>query len=153
MNDTERRLRAIEDRLAILDLEASYAVAWDFGRAQAWAEVFTGDGSFEMLATANTPHLRVCGHAELRGFCEQINREWTGLHYMHPPKLEIEDDAATSVIFFEFRHVLRRDDGHVRQGNTGGHYHTRYVRTPAGWRIESRVEKAVFENVSNTYPV
>ncbi len=72
MNDTERRLRAIEDRLALLDLEASYAVAWDFGRAQAWAEVFTGDGSFEMLATANTPHLRVCGHAELRGFCVRI---------------------------------------------------------------------------------
>lgn len=154
MSELEQRLRAVEDRLAILDLEAAYAVAWDFGHAQEWAEVFTTYGVFEMLPAGATPHVRVAGHAQLRGFCEQINSEWSGLHYMHPPKLEIQGDAATSVVFFEFRHVMRKFDGsHVRQGNTGGHYHTRYVRTPAGWRIESRVEKAVFENVSNTYPV
>ena len=97
--------------------------------------------------------LRVTGHAQLRSFCEQIAREWSGLHYMHPPQLGIHGDEASSILFFEFRHVMRRDDGHVRQGNTGGHYHTRYVRTPAGWRMHSRVEKAVFENVSNSWPV
>jgi hypothetical protein len=151
MNDMERRLRAVEDRLAILDLEAAYAVAWDFGRAQQWAEVFAGDGCFEMLATGNTPHVRVTGHAELRGFCEQIAKDWSGLHYMHPPQLEIRGDEASSIIFFEFRHVMQGADGHIRQGNTCGHYHTRYVRTPAGWRMQSRVEKAVFENVNNSY--
>jgi len=153
MNDMERRLRAVEDRLAILDLEAAYAVAWDFGRAQEWAELFTADGWFEMTAAGNMPYLRLTGHGELRGFCEQINKEWSGLHYMHPPQLEIHGNEASSVIFFEFRHLMRRDDGHVRQGNTGGHYHTRYVRTPAGWRMQSRVEKAVFENLSNYFPI
>ena len=153
MNDIEQRLRAVEDRLGILDLEASYALAWDFGRAGEWAQVFTADGVFEMIATGHTPHVRVAGHEELRGFCEHIGREWTGLHYMHPPKLEIHGDEASSIIFFEFRHVLRRQDGHIRQGNVGGHYHTRYVRTPAGWRIAERVEKAVFENLGNSYPM
>ena len=71
MNGMERRLRAVEDRLEILDLEAAYAVAWDFGRAQEWAELFTADGWFEMIATGSMPYLRVTGHAELRGFCEQ----------------------------------------------------------------------------------
>ena len=153
MNDWEQRLRAVEDRLAILDLEAAYTVAWDFGRAQEWAELFAADGWLEMTATGNMPYLRLTGHEQLRGFCEQIAGEWSGLHYMHPPKLEIRGDEASSIIFFEFRHLMRREDGHVRQGTTGGLYQTRYVRTPAGWRMQSRVEKAVFETISNSYPI
>ncbi len=153
MNDWEQRLRAVEDRPATLDIEAAYAVAWDFGRAQEWAEVFTADGWFEMTATGNMPYLRLTGHEQLRGFCEQIAGEWSGLHYMHPPKLEIRGDEASSIIFFEFRHLMRREDGLVRRGTTCGLYQTRYVRTPAGWRMQSRVEKAVFETISNSYPI
>lgn len=48
--DQERRLRAIEDRFAILDLEAEYAHGWDLGTPRQWAEVFAEDGVFEMLA-------------------------------------------------------------------------------------------------------
>ena len=38
--------------------------------------------------------LRVTGHAQLRSFCEQIATQWSGLHYMHPPQLEIHGDEA-----------------------------------------------------------
>ncbi|WP_186453856.1 nuclear transport factor 2 family protein [Denitratisoma sp. DHT3] len=149
--DQERRLRTIEDRFAILDLEAEYAYAWDMGTPRQWADVFTEDGVFEMLPTGHTPHTRIEGQAALEAFCSQIRQHWSGLHYMHPPRLKIEDDRAESVIFFEFRHAMRTDT-HVRQGVTAGHYRTHYVRTAAGWRIRERVEQAIGEETSHFYP-
>lgn len=71
----ESRLRAIEDRLAILDLEADYAYAWDLGTARQWAEVFAEDGVFEMLPAGNLPGTRIAGHAALEAFCDQIRRQ------------------------------------------------------------------------------
>ena len=70
--DQERRLGAIEDRFAILDLEAEYAHGWDLGTPRQWAEVFAEDGVFEMLAIGQTPHLRIEGRAALEAFCAQI---------------------------------------------------------------------------------
>lgn len=149
--DQERRLRVIEDRFAILDLEAEYAYGWDMGTARQWAEVFTEDGVFEMLPSGQMPHTRIEGSAALEAFCTQIRQHWSGLHYMHPPRLKIEGDRAESVIFFEFRHVMRTD-AHVRQGVTAGYYHTAYVRTDTGWRIRKRTEQAVDEAISHSYP-
>ncbi|MBK6400725.1 MAG: nuclear transport factor 2 family protein [Rhodocyclaceae bacterium] len=147
----ESRLRTIEDRLAILDIEADYAHAWDLGTARQWAEVFTEDGVFEMLSAGNLPATRIAGHAALEAFCDQIREQWSGLHYMHPPRLRIAGDTAESVIFFEFRHVMRTD-AHLRQGVTAGYYRTAYVRTGAGWRIRERIEQAIGEALSHFYP-
>ena len=146
----EDRLRAIEDRTAILDLEADYAASWDFGNAQAWAALFTADGVFEMEAAGAMPHTIFTGHEQLAAFCKTISSKWTGLHYMHPPRLRITEDSATSLIFFEFRHHMR-DGNQSRHGMTGGYYETRYARTVEGWRILHRKERAVFEELSNTY--
>lgn len=147
----EQRLQAIEDRFAILDLEAEYAHSWDLGTPRQWAEVFTDDGVFEMLPSGQTPHTRIAGRAALAGFCEQIRQNWSGLHYMHPPRLKINGDQAESVIFFEFRHVMRSDT-QVRQGVTAGYYRTRYLRTREGWRMEERIEQAIGEDIQLSYP-
>lgn len=152
MNEVqERRLRAIEDRNAILDLEAEYAHAWDLGTPRQWAEVFTENGMFEMLAAGEMPATRIEGRAALEAFCEQIRQHWSGLHYMHPPRLKINGDQAASVIFFEFRHVMRSGT-QVRQGVTAGYYRTRYRCTSEGWRMEERVEQAIGEDLRLTYP-
>lgn len=151
MPTPEQRLQLIEDRFAILDLEARYAEAWDLGEPADWAAVFTPDGIFEMLSVGHTPATRIAGSEALTGFCAHIRQEWSGLHFMHPPRLTLKGDEAESVIFFEFRHVMKAGAAHTRQGVTGGHYHTRYVRTAAGWRMQHRVEKAVFENLATYY--
>ena len=153
MAEIDERLRAIEDRFAILDLESRYAETWDFGQAEDWATLFTEDGEFQMLAVGNIPHARVNGHAQLREFCIQISQHWRGLHFMHPPRLDLDGDVASSLIYFEFRHVMHGGDAHVRQGMTAGHYRTRYRRTPHGWRIRSRMEQAVFEELGHAYKV
>ena len=150
----EERLQAIEDRFALVDLEADYVHGWDFGTPDQWAEVFTEDGHFEMLPAGSIPHTLVAGRAELEAFCSHIRKgtsgaRWSGLHFMHPPRLKIDGDRAESLIFFEFRHLMQAaDNSHSRQGVTAGYYRTRYVRTGQGWRIEHRIEQAVSEELS-----
>ncbi len=139
----EQRLSALEDRNAILDLEAAYAVSWDTNQPQRWAELFTEDGIFEMLAAGELPHLRFQGHEALAGFCRDINTRWSGLHYMHPPQLEIIADAARATVFFEFKYLNREGPAQTRQGTAGGYYRVRYRRTAVGWRISERIEKPV----------
>lgn len=148
----ESRLRKIEDRFAILDLEAEYAYAWDLGGPSRWAEVFTEDGVFEMLPAGAMPAFRAAGHPSLEAFCREIRQHWTGLHYMHPPRLRLDGDRAESVIFFEFRHIQHAGSALQRQGVTAGYYRTRYRRTTEGWRIGERIEQAIGEEISLFYP-
>ena len=151
MSGLADRLCALEDRVALLDLEADYAAHWDFARAREWAELFSTDGSFEMLAVGPRPAFIATGHAELQAFCENIHRNWMGIHFMHPPRLRIAGDAASALIFFEFRHVYRGDGGHTSQGVVGGYYEAEYRRTGQGWRIVRRREQGVFESTDSGF--
>lgn len=151
MSDICARLQLIEDRVAITDLEADYAAHWDFGRPRQWAELFTEDGVFEMLAAGSMQPFKAVGHAELQGFSETIIKNWKGVHFMHPPRLRLQGDQASALIFFEYRHVMRQDNGHTRQGVVAGYYHVDYLRTPQGWRMQRRVEQALFDDTSDSF--
>ena len=149
----EQRLRALEDRAAILDLEAAYAVSWDTNQPQRWAELFTEDGVFEMLAAGDMPHMRFAGREALAGFCREINTRWSGLHYLHPPQLEITGDQAQATVFFEFKYLNREAPAHTRQGSASGYYRITYRRTAAGWRISQRIEKPVMSQSTSFYDI
>lgn len=149
----EQRLRALEDRTAILDLEAAYAITWDTNQPQRWAALFTEDGVFEMLAAGDLPHLSFAGHDALAGFCREINTRWSGLHFMHPPQLEICGDRAQATVFFEYKYLNREAAAHTRQGSASGYYRTTYRRTAAGWRISQRIEKPVMSQNTAFYDI
>ena len=151
--DFAQRLRVLEDRNAILDLEAAYAVSWDTNQPQRWAELFTEDGVFEMLAAGELPHMRFEGREALQGFCRDVNTRWSGLHYMHPPQLEIAAETARATIFFEYRYLNRETPAHTRQGPAAGYYQVSYRRTTAGWRISERIEKPVLSQTTAFYDI
>lgn len=151
--DIGQRLRALEDRAAILDLEAAYAISWDTNQPQRWAELFTEDGVFEMVAAGEQPHMRFQGREALAGFCRDINARWSGLHYMHPPQLETGTDAARATLFFEFKYLNREGPAHTRQGTAAGYYRVSYRRTASGWRISERIEKPVMSQTTAFYDI
>jgi hypothetical protein len=147
----EARLRAVEDHLEIMGLEAEYAVAWDLCEAQRWADVFTGDGVFEMLPAGERPGMRIAGRAALRRFCAETTARWTGMHLMHNPKITIDGDSARGTVFFEYKHVMRATTEHTIQGTVTGYYEIRYRRTRDGWRMQERIEKAVAAATASFY--
>ncbi|MEI8002466.1 MAG: nuclear transport factor 2 family protein [Actinomycetes bacterium] len=84
------RLLALEDRLAILDLEGAYARAFDSHDGAAWAALFTVDGVYQArgLAPGDAGHHR--GRAALAEFC--THAPFDGLHLMHVPEVTVDGD-------------------------------------------------------------
>jgi hypothetical protein len=142
----------LEARLDLLDLEGEYARTWDTGDAEGWAALFTEDGVFEMVGVGDLPGTRVEGQQQLVGFCRQIHESYEGLHLLHAPSLILEGERARGWIHFEFRFLHRMGDA-AELGDVAGVYQVAYLRTPAGWRIQHRVEQAVARSSGAFYGV
>ncbi|MFC9517810.1 nuclear transport factor 2 family protein [Nocardiaceae bacterium NPDC056970] len=138
----ENRLAAVEDTLAILQLEGAYSPAWDSGDADAWAGLFTADGVFELAEVGAVPGTTIRGRDELRRFCVEFTAATSGIHLLNTPSIVLDGDEATARVHFEFRSG-GSNDGETRHAHVAGHYTVQYRRTPDGWRMAHRREVAV----------
>ncbi|GAC1323450.1 MAG: hypothetical protein NVSMB13_03350 [Mycobacteriales bacterium] len=147
-NDIEARLLAVEDRLALLDLEGAYGPAYDARAGDAWAALFTEDGAYEGRQLAGMPlGNRIKGRANLARFCQE--QPSSGVHTMHAPHLRLDGDRATGRVHFQFQSVAVDEHSrtHVRQSM--GYYDVAYARTAQGWRMQRRIT-TLFEVVQRT---
>lgn len=138
----ETRLAAVEDTLAILQLEGAYSPAWDSGDADAWANLFTEDGVFELVEVGGVPGTTVRGADALRRFCVEFTAHTSGIHLLNTPSIVLDGDEATARVHFEFR-AGASNDAEARHSHVAGHYSVTYRRTPDGWRMAHRREVAV----------
>lgn len=140
----EARLRAVEDRVAIENLEGRYARTWDTGDAAGWAAVFTEDGEWEAKAAGTQAAANlVRGRDELEAFCRQCAGFVTGLHFLHINEVEVDGDRARGLVYFEFRGLIKTP-GEVSETLhqlVSGYYDVTYVRTEEGWRMRRRLEQ------------
>lgn len=138
----EDRLAAVEDTLAILQLEGAYSPAWDSGDADAWAALFTEDGVFELVEVGGVPGTTIRGRDALHRFCVDFTTATSGIHLLNTPSIVLDGDEATARVHFEFRSGASNDT-ETRHAHVAGHYTVRYRRTPDGWRMAHRQEVAV----------
>jgi hypothetical protein len=111
----------VEDRFAIHELAARYAHAIDFGEAEAWADCFTPDGSFQ-----STLQHRVIGREALMAFCRATPPEFKPRHWTNHWIMDGDGNEATAtcygmllnaaasdciVLTFRYRDRLRKVDG------------------------------------------
>lgn len=135
---TEQRLRAVEDRLAILDLEGAYGHAYDSKRGAVWAALFTEDGIYQGRRLPGMPAQNlVQGRENLARFCE--SEPLSGIHSMHAPHITLDGDAATARVHFRFQASGTDEHGRTLSRAVTGYYDIAYVRTVEGWRIRRRV--------------
>ncbi|WFR73589.1 nuclear transport factor 2 family protein [Prescottella defluvii] len=146
----EERLAAVEDTLAILQLEGAYAPAWDSGDADAWAGLFTEDGVFELAQVGGVPGATIRGRDALHRFCVEFTAHTSGIHLLNTPSIVVDGDEATARIHFEFRSGAT-GEAETRHAHVAGRYTVRYRRTSDGWRIAHRNEVAVGRNRSWFY--
>lgn len=62
---------------------------------------------------------------------------------MHPPRVRVEHDQATGVLYFQFRSVIRARTDCTQLGSVTGRYDVLYARSADGWLIRSRIERTV----------
>ncbi|MEU2255182.1 nuclear transport factor 2 family protein [Nocardia xishanensis] len=133
----ERRLRRVEDELAIGQLVARYGPAVDAAAADAAAELWTEDGSYDVegwFMDGRDEVRAMVRSAEHRGLVE---RGCT--HFLGPVATVIEGDRATAVC--ESLLVVHRDGRFVVA--RAGANRFELTRTADGWKIQRRVTRAL----------
>ncbi|WP_051024665.1 nuclear transport factor 2 family protein [Nocardia aobensis] len=131
----ERRIRDVEDQLAITRLLASYGPLVDSGDAEATAALWTEDGEYDVPG----------GHMRSREAIRSMvlsdahrNLIETGsTHFIGPAQIEVDGDQALAVC--ESILVLRDADSY-RILMSGSHRIT-LVRTHGGWKIRHRITR------------
>lgn len=140
-SDIEQRLRSLEDRLEIIDLEATYARSFDEHDGATWSSLFTPDGVYQSRATDGAaPVTHVQGRAALHDYCR--NAPFSGIHFLHLPQLRFSgDDNATARIHLEFHGDYPSEPGAPRLAMRG-FYDVAYRRVDGHWLIAHRVTSA-----------
>ena len=149
-NELAARLTAVEDRLAIIELEALYASSFDSRDGAAWATLFTTDGIYQARGATPAAGNFVQGRDALARFC--ADAPFDGIHLMHLPHITVDGDTATSRIHLEFVAAFRADGSPTLR--MVGFYDVSYVRSASRWLIARRVTTTMFrqDNVAHHYP-
>ena len=136
----EQRLRAVEDRLEIIELEARYARTFDEHDGAGWSALFTADGIYQSRPVGDEPPVTfVQGTQALHDYCRDA--PFQGIHLLHLPQLRIDGDAATARIHLEFHGAWTQDPGAPRLAMVG-FYDVAYRREEDRWLIARRVTTA-----------
>jgi ketosteroid isomerase-like protein len=130
------KVRALEDRIEIMQLVAQYGPAVDSGSGEAAAALWTDDGTFDAV-----PHLRMRGREDIAAMVrgdghQSLIRGGCG-HVLTVPHIVVDGDHATGR-----SHALN-----IRWDPDAGRFWVarvsantwRWVRTPQGWRIAERI--------------
>jgi len=131
----------VSDMIEIQQMIARYSYTFDRGDAQAWAEVFTLDGLWEMSPEVGAaPSIRLAGRAELMAFCtKRFSDRRAGLSYAHHQSgihfSSWQADVVRAEVMLILTVVL---DGAPSIGRTGV-YHDEWRRTAEGWRLQHRL--------------
>ena len=149
----EARVGELEARLAIMDLEARYAAAWDAGDGDGWAALFTEDGVFEMAGVGDRETQTTAGRQALVAFCQQVDSFYKGLHFMHLPAITVENDRASARLHFQWRGSFNRGNQFFGSRSCDGYYDVSYTRSGGEWKIARRYEKAVSGVTGEDYDV
>ena len=140
MTEIEQRLLAVEDRLALIELEALYARAFDERDGDTWSALFTPDGIYQSRPDSDAPPATfVQGTEALRDYC--THAPFGGIHMMHLPQLDLAGDRAKARVHLEFHGSFTSEPGSPRR-KVVGFYDVAYSRTDAGWKIAHRVTTA-----------
>ena len=133
----DRRLRAVEDRLEIYQIEGAYSRAYDGAKGDEWAALFTEDGIYQGRQLAGMGELNfVQGRKALSEFCS--SSPVNCIHYINVPDISIDGDEATARANFTFRAFGTDSFGRVNATEAQGYYDVAYRRTSEGWRIRRR---------------
>jgi hypothetical protein len=150
IDDLSRRVAALEDRLALIELEATYARTFDNRDGAAWAALFLPDGVYQARGATPEKGNYVAGHDALADFC--TNAPFDGLHLMHLPSFTIDGDDATGRLHLEFLGAFHAPGNPLTR--MAGYYDVRYRRVEGLWRIAHRVTSTMRKEdaVSHPYP-
>jgi hypothetical protein len=135
---------AVEDKLAIQDLIARYAVVVDSGDYDGLDELFT-DGATIDFTTFGGPVDNLLGIK--RFLADSLGIFKRTQHMMGLPLITLEGDRAIGRTSCNNPMVINDSDGGTKVWLIGLWYDDEFVRTDAGWRFTSRRQERCYSIV------
>lgn len=136
-SSVEQRLRNLEDRLEILQLEGAYSSTYDGGHGSQWAALFTEDGIYQGRQLDGMAEQNfVQGRQALAAFCD--SNLLRCIHYMNVPDISVNQNDAMGRVNFSFRGFSVDKRSRVNITEAEGYYDVAYRRTAEGWKIRRR---------------
>lgn len=131
-DDLARRVRRLEDLLAIQQLFVDYGNHLDAGDFEAYANLFADDGEV-MLG----PLGRAKGRDEIRALMEGMlsGARGTSFHVITNPMVDLDGDRAMSTVMWT---VIQRDADGSPKLSMLGHHTDVLVRDGGSWRFQQR---------------
>jgi ketosteroid isomerase-like protein len=133
VNELTRKVRDMEDRIAIRELTARYNHAFDDVDTEAFVNTFTEDGVFQL----DTDGLVTAGRERLAAMSQVVNHG--PVHMTTDPVIEIDGDRATQVCSLALGGRTREREPGSATYLTSGRYYDELVRTPEGWLFSKRL--------------
>lgn len=130
----------ISDQLAIQSLYSKYAHYIDGGDSDAWAGLFTSDGTFRREKASGTlkdfPVMEISGTENLRQFAREVYAREKGMARHWTSNLVVEGDHERASVHC-YAMLIDLRDGAPRIVVTAN-FRDELVRTSSGWRFHSR---------------
>lgn len=131
----ERRLRAVEDELAVQRLVAGYGPAVDTRSRGRVAAMWSERGEYDFGAGALVGPEQVAALVDLEQHAAWVERGCA--HVLAPPIVHVDGDRATAV---GYSRVYVRDGDHWTVVRVSAN-RWELERTPDGWRVLSRMNR------------
>ena len=167
MDELESRIRILEDERELRQLISHYAFRADFGQSEAWVQLWTEDGAYDLGAGRNrasggstAPELaqpgRYAGHDDLlwKLICGRGHKLIEGRsqhHTIGPLSFEIDGDSAVA---YGYSLVIVQSDTQTREvisGRTGPAINVAsananrwtFARESGRWKIRERYNRQI----------
>ena len=134
---THMDLQILLAREALKDLKARFCLALDYQDWDAYAALFTQDGSIDVDSAVNTrgqtpePQTQISGRAAIRDTIPAILAQAETVHQVHSPILEILSPTSARGVW-AMEDIVRTPD-FLLEGR--GHYRESYAIEDGQWRI------------------
>jgi hypothetical protein len=130
----------VEDRLEIEDAYARACRALDFDEPEAYAALFTADGSFARRTAAGEIAFKHEGTEALTGFARQVTERRAGLARHWIANVIVEPEGEGGARGFCYTMLVGTDaESRAVEISIAGTYHDVLVETPDGWRFRERI--------------
>jgi len=123
-----------DDRTNILETIYCYATGVDTKDWALYRSIFTDEIEVDFSSWDGRPARRIKADEWLAAVKALFPGLDASQHSMTNPRVAIDGDRATCVMYVHAAHFLRNDEGDS-EFTIGGYYTDQLVRTPAGWKL------------------
>jgi 3-phenylpropionate/cinnamic acid dioxygenase small subunit len=123
-----------DERIDVAETVYAYATGIDTRDWTLYRSIFTDDVEIDFSSWDGSPARRMRADDWVAGVQPLFHGLDATQHSMSNPRVTIDGDRATCVLYMQAAHFLRNDEGDA-EFTIGGYYTDQLVRTPAGWRV------------------